>query len=129
MNNDGYVEHGSFPDTDKNSEMPDMMKGNSMSSGRKDGAKSRGISADMLSAIRELSFVKTELEEYLDTHPNCKTAIDYYHQTVDALNKLTMEYQTTGNLIVAQGSMNKDRWEWVEGLWPWQNGKQMREGK
>lgn len=81
------------------------------------------LSSDPLRAIQELGFVKTELELYLDTHPNCKTAIDYYHQTVDALNKLMVEYQAGGNPIVAAGSVSKNTWSWVGEPWPWQRAQ------
>ena len=79
----------------------------------------------LLEQIRELSFVKVELELYLDTHPNCRVAIDYYHQTVDALNKLMEQYHATGSLVRAEGSQNGDEWEWVKTPWPWQKGGEL----
>ena len=85
----------------------------------------RSLSADKLDAIRELSFVKTELELYLDTHPSCKVALDYYHKTVDALAKLMAEYQTQGAPIVASGSVDPESWRWVGEPWPWQRVSDM----
>lgn len=85
----------------------------------------RSLSADKLDAIRELSFVKTELELYLDTHPSCKVALDYYHKTVDALTKLMVEYQTQGAPIVASGSVDTESWRWVGEPWPWQRVSDM----
>ena len=74
----------------------------------------------LLDEIRRLSFVKVELELYLDTHPNCRVALDYYHRTVDALNKLMEQYHATGHLVRAEGSQSEDEWEWVKTPWPWQ---------
>lgn len=82
----------------------------------------RGISEDLLEAIRELGFVKVELEEYLDTHPYCKTAIDYYHQTIDALNALMEQYHSANSPIIASGSTNTEAWDWVNTPWPWHRG-------
>ena len=91
-------------------------------------AEGRMLSSDPLQAIRELSFVKAELELYLDTHPNCKTAIDYYHQTVDALTRLMEQYQSEGNPIVAAGSVDKNKWKWVSEPWPWQRPEDLGKG-
>ena len=86
-------------------------------------------SSDALRAIQELCFVKAELELYLDTHPDCKTALDYYHKTVDALDKLMAEYQAKGTPIVAMGSVDSNHWNWIKGPWPWQkDGESGSEG-
>lgn len=95
------------------------------------GGKGNGkmLSDDPLEAIRELSFVKVELELYLDTHPSCKVALDYYHRTVDALSKLMAEYQAGGTPIVAAGSIDNNVWTWVKEPWPWQRLEDITEGK
>ena len=73
----------------------------------------------MLETIRSLAFVKAELELYLDTHPTCRAAIDYYHQTVRALDELTEQYQQMYGPITAAGSYDTERWQWVSTPWPW----------
>ena len=88
----------------------------------------RSLSADKLDAIRELSFVKTELELYLDTHPRCRTALDYYYQTVEELKRLTEQYENTTGPLTAMGNTG-DSWQWINGPWPWQQaGDFMRGG-
>ena len=84
------------------------------------------LSSDPLRAIQELSFVKAELELYLDTHPDCKVALDYYGQTVDALTQLMNKYQASGKPIVASGSIETKRWSWVAEPWPWQTEEEVR---
>ena len=89
----------------------------------------------LLEKIRSLSFVKAELELYLDTHPRCKVALDYYYQTVDALKKYTEEYQAKYGPLVAMDSVGTEEWAWVKEPWPWHrdsdimNGKWMEEGR
>ena len=85
----------------------------------------------LLEEIRALSFVKTELELYLDTHPTCQKALDYYSQTVDALNSLMERYHEEYGPLVAAGVTNPDAWTWVEMPWPWQvgNGAPEKGGK
>ena len=74
----------------------------------------------LMEQIRQLSFVKAELELYLDTHPTCPTALDYYYQTVSALKRLVEEYENTVGPITAAGSMSQSEWTWVKEPWPWQ---------
>ena len=87
----------------------------------------------LLESIRQLGFVKTEIELYLDTHPDCKVAIDYYHRTVDALASLMDRYHSVStNPIIAAGSNNAERWDWVNEPWPWFRSdatEQKRSGK
>ena len=90
------------------------------------GTPLRGSLADQ---IRALCFVKVELELYLDTHPECRTALDYYYQTVEELKRLTEEYENTVGPLTAMGNVSTDKWHWVDGPWPWQQaGDFMREG-
>ena len=75
--------------------------------------------AALLEKIQKLSFVKCELELYLDTHPTCRAALDYYKKTVADLDAATLEYHNTVGPIVASGVMNGEIWTWVDGPWPW----------
>ena len=86
---------------------------------------SGGVSPDLVKAIHELEFVRVELELYLDTHPGCKVALDYYHRTVDALRELRERYQAGGDLLFAEGSTNTEWWDWVGGMWPWFKGDEI----
>ncbi len=83
----------------------------------------------LLEQIQSLCFVKTELELYLDTHPMCKTAIDYYHQTIAELKRLIEEYENTAGPLNAGGNVSTESWDWIKGPWPWQQpGDYTRKG-
>lgn len=90
--------------------------------------RARRLEGDLLEQIRALSFVKNELELYLDTHPYCRTAIDYYHRTVEELERLMEEYHNTRGPLVATGVTSNDEWTWVGAPWPWQNEIMQWEG-
>jgi len=83
---------------------------------------------ELMLKIQKLSFAKVETELFLDTHPDCRAALDYYRDVTDELDGLMTEYQNKYGPIVAEGSMG-DRWTWIEGLWPWQNGKTADNGR
>ena len=88
------------------------------------------LTGELYEKIRSLGFVKAELELYLDTHPDCRTALDYYHRTLAELKKLTDEYQNTVGPLTAMGVTDTEKWSWVDGPWPWQTaGDFMREDK
>ena len=110
----------------------DTRNGNYMNgTNRRIGRNPNGqaLSGSLAEQIRALCFVKTELELYLDTHPGCRTALDYYYQTVEELKRLTEEYENTVGPLTAMGNVSTDQWHWVDGPWPWhQAGDFMREG-
>ncbi len=84
------------------------------------GGNGSGLGKEALfEQIRALGFVKVELELYLDTHPNCRTAIDYYFQTVAALERLTDEYEARFGPLTAAGVTTSESWSWVDSPWPW----------
>lgn len=88
------------------------------------------LTGSLAEQIRALCFVKTELELYLDTHPRCRTALDYYHQTVQELKRLIEIYENTVGPLTAMGNISTEQWNWVDGPWPWQQaGDFMREGE
>lgn len=76
----------------------------------------------LLEQIRALSFVKTEVELYLDTHPNCSAALDYYYRTISELERLTEIYENEAGPLSAAGVRSEKNWTWVEEPWPWQFG-------
>lgn len=77
--------------------------------------------SELFRKIQELSFVKTELELFLDTHPDSKVAMDYYRDTVDALKGYMTVYQAEHGPIHAEAGVMGDKWSWVDKPWPWQN--------
>ena len=85
--------------------------------------------SSLLEEIRALSFVKTELELYLNTHPNCTAALDYYTKTVDALDELMRRYHEGVGPLFASGVTGNNGWTWIKGPWPWQTGAGTRDGK
>ena len=76
----------------------------------------------LLEKIRALSFVKVEIELFLDTHPNCKAALDYYNKTLSELTGLIELYENTVGPLTCAGVKSNDSWTWVEEPWPWQYG-------
>ncbi len=103
--------------------------GNRMNGMNGNNVRGAALTGTLAEQIRALCFVKVELELYLDTHPGCRTALDYYHRTVDELKRLTEEYENTVGPLTAKGVTDTENWTWIDGPWPWQQaGDFMREG-
>lgn len=74
--------------------------------------------AELFKRIQQLAFTKTELELFLDTHPECRASLDYYHRVVAEYNALLKEYETRFGPITACANMGES-WNWIKGPWPW----------
>lgn len=108
-----------------------MMNGNNRMNNGMNGNGNVGgaLTGDLAEQIRALTFVKEELELYLDTHPRCKVALDYYNKTLNELKRLTEQYQNTVGPLTTAGVTDTEMWTWVLGPWPWQQaGDFMRDG-
>ena len=75
----------------------------------------------LLKKIQSLAFAKTETELYLDGHPDCAAALDYYRDIVRELRARMDEYEGAVGAIRAENE-NGERWSWVDKPWPWQLG-------
>ena len=77
----------------------------------------------LLHRIQALAFAKTETELYLDGHPDCTAALEYYRDVVRELEGLMNEYEGSTRTI-RQENESGERWSWVEKPWPWQLGEE-----
>lgn len=98
-----------------------------MNNSLRNGGTAREID-ELMKKIAQLAFVKTELELYLDTHPNCRAALDMYHKTVDELKILTETHKNLHGPIRAEDSVDTESWSWVNMPWPWQHGNGATDG-
>ena len=79
---------------------------------------------ELMDRIHALSFAMTEAQLFLDTHPDCRAALDYFRNLRDELDGLTIEYQNKYGPLFADMTVG-DKWAWIDGPWPWQhNGKE-----
>lgn len=76
----------------------------------------------LMQYINEVSFAVTEINLYLDTHPNDERALAYFQETSrmrkEALDQYSKLY---GPLTIDTADMSCSRsWEWVNQPWPWE---------
>lgn len=78
--------------------------------------------ADRTELLRQLdafAFAALEWNLYLDTHPNDTDAIEMFHRMARRARELKEEYESNFGPITADGSRNKEMWDWIDNPWPW----------
>ena len=83
--------------------------------------------AQLMNKIQKLSFALYETQLFLDTHPECRRALEYFHELTVALTEARLEYQNRFGPITADEVVG-EKWTWVMSPWPWQSDD-MREEK
>lgn len=74
----------------------------------------------LLHRIRVCDFILNETALFLDTHPDCTEALEYYQR------HLVMQKEAHEKYVAAYGPLNRGDyqggcWKWVDGPWPWEN--------
>ncbi len=79
--------------------------------------------ADLLHWINIVSFAVDETKLFLDTHPNCCEALEYFETVKKQRTKALEEYaQYYGPLTIDTVYTPSDYWSWINAPWPWQEG-------
>lgn len=70
--------------------------------------------------IENYSFVLYETVLYLDTHPECRSALRHYKKCREALLEAISVYQEKYGPVTMYGGTSCDCWSWVKEPWPWE---------
>lgn len=84
---------------------------------------SKNSSNDLLKKIQALAFAKVETELYLNSHPECAAALEYYQSLCEEYKSLVSLYENTVSPLTHEGSA-QGKWNWINSPWPWQNDKE-----
>lgn len=75
------------------------------------------------SRLRRLQIIDFSLQEltlYLDMYPECRRALDKYQTLRAEREQLVAALQADGVPLVANGNLNRERWDWIDSPWPWE---------
>jgi len=77
---------------------------------------------EMLKKIQEVSFALTDLNLYLDTHPECTQGLELFEKLAGTLKSLKSDYNGKYGPLYARDSDNPTFFEWVKDgyKWPWE---------
>lgn len=74
-------------------------------------------------AITKVSFAMDDTRLYLDTHPECMDAIEYFKKLQIIRHGLMKEYTERFGTIYSYNMGDCDNWSWNEGPLPWTSSK------
>ena len=75
----------------------------------------------LLKKISRAGFVLNDLALFLDTHPSNVQALRHYEFYQKKHESLTHEYERMyGPLTRKMTVGGQDRWDWIDGPWPWE---------
>ena len=69
-------------------------------------------------------FACHELNLFCDTHPNEKSAIEYFHTLRNKLKELIAEYTENYGPLNVLDQKNANYWDWINDPWPWEREAQ-----
>ena len=89
------------------------------------GYKPRKLTAssekeDMLMQIREYAFAMTDINLYLDMHPNDKEALRLFNTYLNNKKELVNMYEEKYGPLTIDSKFQKNNWQWDNSPWPWE---------
>lgn len=70
--------------------------------------------------IQMYGFAIDEIVLYLDTHPNCQNALNYYHKYNNLKREAVEEYNRLYGPLTAKQIRSREKWTWTNEPWPWE---------
>lgn len=80
----------------------------------------------LLNELKSYDFILTELNLYLDSHPNDKNALQMHCEASKNAEALRNQYSSCYGPLTASSSDNTECWQWIKGPWPWENDCERR---
>lgn len=75
---------------------------------------------ELLKKLSAIDFYLIDLHLYLNTHPTDREAIMQYNALVAEAKQLRSEYEQHYGMLLANNSMSRYPWQWIDNPWPWQ---------
>ena len=70
--------------------------------------------------LYEYGFALTEVNLFLDSHPTCERALEYYREYRDLYEQTVAEYEHRFGPLTASGVTDESFFTWVLTPWPWE---------
>ena len=77
----------------------------------------------LLNTIRMHSFAVTEANLYLDSHPNCKMALEYFRKHQKEYDEALEKYEKKYAPLRVSGVNSTDEWTWATTPWTWERSE------
>lgn len=74
----------------------------------------------MLKTVQVYSFALTEASLFLDTHPDCREALEYYNKYKALCSEAKAAYEEKYGPLTINSDANSSTWKWAKTPWPWE---------
>ena len=74
----------------------------------------------LLRKIQQHGFAVVEANLFLNGHPYCKKALEYFKCQKAAYDRCVAKYESEYGPLTAHVGVECDEWKWVKGPWPWE---------
>ena len=74
----------------------------------------------LLKEIQAEDFALYETALYLDAHPTCQSALNFYNQHKKAAETLRSQYEVLYGPLTIYGNASTTCWRWIDSPWPWE---------
>lgn len=76
----------------------------------------------LLMEINETSFAVNDIMLYLDTHPDDKKALEFFHDNMQKRKRALEEYEKQYTPLTMDYCKHEEKWKWGEEPVPWEGG-------
>lgn len=78
----------------------------------------------MLEQWQQYNFILTDLNLYLDMHPEDREALSLYNKYLSIKEQICKKYESTyGPITLDSSDLGTNNWKWINGPWPWEGIK------
>lgn len=74
----------------------------------------------LMAKIKQYDFTLKELNLYLDTHPDCRRALEMFRKYRKLREDAVKEYNERFGPITPEQVLNTQRWTWIDDPFPWE---------
>lgn len=74
----------------------------------------------LMQRINEASFAMDDVVLYLDTHPDDRDALNYYHYVVGMRKEAMDAYESQFGPLMPDAVTSDCKWTWMTEKWPWE---------
>ncbi len=75
----------------------------------------------LLRKIATVDFAVTDLQIFLNTHPDNTEILDKLALYQDKSDKLKKQYQQQFGSLTPSQNDDENQWNWISSPWPWEN--------
>lgn len=70
--------------------------------------------------IQISKFALLDSSLYLDSHPDCAEACEYFQKQLEHYNKAVAHYEEHFGPLTHSSAVKNGRWSWNDAPWPWE---------